>query len=153
MGDSLFDVPPVHPFVECPNCHELLEFGAPLCPRCREEISPEYAVASATIVHHNTQAVSFANTITTLNALIPLALIGTAVIYVIGWLSSRQPRIPTGLLFLPAVPLIAINIWYLRFGRFRIGDEEYVRARREMRRSFAFWLVFLIVDVLLVIVT
>ena len=152
MRDSLLNGPPVHPFVECPNCHELLEFGAPLCPRCREEINPEYAVVSASIVHHNTQAVSFANTITTLDAFIPLALIGTVVIYVLGWLSSLQPSIPTGLLFWPVIPLVAIVIWYFRFGRFRIGDEEYVRARREMRRSFAFWLAFLIVDVLLVIV-
>ena len=150
--DSLLKGPAVHPFVECPNCRELLEFDAEFCPRCREEISPEYALLSAAVVHYNTQAVSLANTITTFDAFIPLALIGTVTVYVIDWLTSNQPRISTGLLFWPAMPLVVIVIWFLRFGRFQIGDEEYVQARREMRRSFAFWLAFLIVDVLLIIV-
>ena len=152
MSDSLLKGPAVFPFVECPNCHQLLEFGASLCPRCREEISPEYAAVSAAIVHYNTQACSLANTITTFNAFIPLALIGTILIYFGDWYVSGRPRISIGLLFWPTIPLIAIILWYLRFGRFRIGDEEYLRARHEMRRSFAFWLAFLIVDVLLLIV-
>ena len=152
IPDSLLKGPAVHPFVECPNCHELLELGAKLCPRCREEISEDYAVISAAIVHYNTQAVSVANTITTLDAFIPLALIGTILIFFIDWLESGPPRISTALLFWPAIPLVVIIIWHLRFGRFQIGDEEYLRARREMRRSFAFWLAFFIVDVLLIIV-
>ena len=152
MRDSLLKGPPVHPFVECPNCHGLLELNAPFCPRCREEINPEYAIVSAAIVHHNTQAVSFANSITAVDAFIPLALIGTVVIYGFEWLSGDPPRISTALLFWPAMPLIVIAVWFLRFGRFQIGDEEYVKARREMRRSFAFWLAFLTVDVLLLLV-
>ncbi len=152
MRDSLLKGPAVFPFVECPNCRELLEVGASFCPRCREEISPEYAAVSAAIVHYNTQACSLANTITTLDAFIPLALIGTIFVYVVDWYVSGRPRISIGLLFWPIIPIFAIVLWYLRFGRFRIGDEEYVRARHEMRRSFAFWLAFLIVDVLLLIV-
>lgn len=85
MRDSLLDGPPVHPFVECPNCHELLELNATLCPHCREEINEEYAIVSALIVHHNTQAVSFANSITAADAFIPLALIGTVAVYGIDW--------------------------------------------------------------------
>ena len=152
MRDSLLKGPAVVPFVECPNCRELLEVGASLCPRCREEITSDYAEVSAAIVHYNTQACSLANTITTFDAFIPLALIGTVLVYVGEWYVSGQRRISIGLLFWPTIPLLAIGLWYLRFGRFRIGDEEYVRARREMRRSFAFWLAFLIVDVLLLIV-
>ena len=152
MSDSLLKGPAVFPFVECPNCRELLEVGASLCPRCREEINPEYAAVSAAIVHHNTQACSLANTITTFDAFIPLALIGTILVYLGDWYVSGQPRISIGLLFWPSIPLVAIILWYLRFGRFQIGDEEYLRARHEMRRSFAFWLAFLIVDVLLLIV-
>ena len=152
MRDSLLDGPPVHPFVECPNCHELLELNATLCPHCREEINEEYAIVSALIVHHNTQAVSFANSITAADAFIPLALIGTAAVYGIDWLSGGPARVSTALLFWPAMPLIAIVVWFLRFGRFQIGDEEYMQSRREMRRSFAFWLAFLIVDVLLILV-
>jgi hypothetical protein len=152
MSESPFRGPAVFPFVECPNCKVLLEVGSLLCPRCREEISPEYAAVSAAIVHYNTQACSVANTIATFDAFIPLALIGTVVIYFGEWYVSGKPRIAVGLLFWPAIPLLAILIWYLRFGRFRIGNAEFLRARREMRRSFAFWLVFLIVDVLLLVV-
>ena len=152
MRDSLLKGPAVYPFVECPNCHELLKFGARLCPRSREEIGPEYAAISAAVVHYNTQACSLANTITTLDAFIPIALIGTVVIYAAEWYTSGRPRISMVLLFWPTIPLLAIILWYLRFGRFRFGDEEYVRARQEMRRSFGVWLAFLIVDVLLLIV-
>ena len=150
MTESLLKGPAVFPFVECPNCKQLLEFGASLCPRCREEIGPEYALVSAVIVHHNTQACSVANTIATFNAFIPLALIGTVLVYIGEAYVLGSPRISAVLLFWPGIPLFAIAVWYVRFGRFRIGDEEYVRARREMRRSFAFWLAFLIVDVLLI---
>jgi RNA polymerase subunit RPABC4/transcription elongation factor Spt4 len=152
MRESLLKGPAVFPFVECPNCKQLLEVGAALCPRCREEIRPEYAEISAAVVHYNTQACSVANTIATFNAFIPLALIGTILIYLGEAFVFGKPRISVGLLFWPSIPLFAIVIWYLRFGRFRIGDEEYERARREMRRSFAFWLAFLIVDLLLMVV-
>src|SRR5262245_56330602 len=115
MRDSLIKGPAVFPFVECPNCRELLEVGAFLCPRCREEIRPEYAAMSAAIVHYNTQACGLANTITTYDAFIPLALIGTVLVYVGEWYVSGQPRISIALLFWPAIPLFAIVLWYLRF--------------------------------------
>lgn len=153
MRDFISNNPPVVPFVECPNCRELMEPDVSQCPRCREEIDPEYAFVSAVVVHHNTQAISVAKTISTLDAFIPLALIGTFLIYAIDWYSASRPRIPTGLLFWPAIPLFAIIHWYFRYGRFQAGDDEYLEARREMRRSFMFWFVFLIVDVLLLIVT
>src|SRR5216684_4168016 len=65
MRDSLFTVPRVTPFVECPNCKRLIEYGLSICPSCREEISPDYAKASAIRVVVNTQACSLANTIRT----------------------------------------------------------------------------------------
>jgi len=37
--------------------------------------------------------------------------------------------------------LLAIVVWYFRYGRFVAGDEEFIKARREMRKSFCFWLV------------
>ncbi len=152
MNDSLLNGPPVHPFVECPNCRELVELGATNCSRCREEISSEYALMSAVLVHHNTQAVSAANTITSFNAFIPLALILGIAIYLIDWYASGTPRILIGILLWTLMPLLAIVIWYFRFGRFSLGDEEYLRARREMKSAFLFWLVLLIVQVLLILV-
>jgi hypothetical protein len=152
MSESLLKGPAVFPFVECPNCKVLLELGTQLCPRCREEISPEYALMSAAVVHYNTQACSAANTMVTLNAFIPIALAGTVFIYFGEAYSSGRPRISFALLFWPCIPLFSIAVWYVRFGRFKIGDEEYIKARHEMKRSFAFWLAFLIVDVLLITV-
>ena len=152
MRDSLLNGPPVHPFVECPNCKELVELGATNCSRCREEISADYALMSAVLVHHNTQACSAANTITSFNAFIPLALILGTAIYLIDWYSSGTPRLSLGILLWPLMPLLAIVIWYFRFGRFSLGDDEYLRARREMKSAFLFWLVLLIVQVLLIAV-
>ncbi len=140
------------PFVECPNCKELLEVGGAFCPRCREEISPEYGFVSAVIVHHNTQACSLANSISTFDAFIPLALIGGVAIYALDWYVSGSPRISLGILFWPLMPLLAIILWFVRFGRFKIGDEEFLRARHEMKRSFTFWLALFIVQILLILV-
>lgn len=153
MRDSLLNGPPVHPFVECPNCKELVELGATNCTRCREEIGSDYALMSAVLVHHNTQACSAANTITSLNAFIPLALILGIVIYLIDFYGSGAPRLSFGILLWPLMPLFAIGIWYFRFGRFSLGDDEYLRARREMKSAFLFWLVLLIVQVLLILVS
>jgi len=61
MSESLLKKPAVVPFVECPNCKQLLEYGAENCPRCREEVGSDYALVSAAVVHHNTQACSLAN--------------------------------------------------------------------------------------------
>src|SRR5262245_16552881 len=121
MNESLLKAPAVHPFVECPNCKELLEWGAKLCPRCREEIDPEYAGLSAVIVHHNTQACSLANSISTFDAFIPIALIIGVGVYAIDWYSFGTPRISLGIVFWPIVPLIVIALWFIRFGRFKVG--------------------------------
>jgi len=154
MSESVFDRPPIHPFVECPNCRQLLEYGVPHCPRCREEIEPEYALVSAVVVHHNTQAIAVAKTISSGDAFIPLALIGSILIYLGDWYIFGGPRGNFLLLFFwPSVPLLAIVVWYFRFGRFKIGDEEFLQARKELRRSFCFWLVFLVVQVLCVVVS
>jgi hypothetical protein len=130
----------------------LLELEAPNCPRCREEINPEYALVSAVLVHHNTQACSMANTISSFDAFIPLALVIGIGVCALDWYVSERPRIPLLFLTWPMMPLLAIVVWYFRFGRFKIGDDEYLRARKEMKRSFFFWLVFLIVQLLLIAV-
>ena len=145
MSDSFFSRPPVHPFVECPNCRQLLEYGKTNCPRCREEISPEYALTSAVLVHHNTQAITVAKTISSFDAFIPIALIGSVVINVFNWAGKA---ISFAAVWWPLMPMAAIIVWFIRYGRFSIGDEEFIQARKEMRRSFCFWLAFLIVQIL-----
>jgi len=144
--------PPVHPFVECPNCRELVEFGAECCSRCREPIDPAYGLASAIIVHHNTQACTVANTFSGFDAFIPLALIGSVVIFLIDLYVYGRPTIFLFLPIWPLMPLLIIVGWFFRFGRFKIGDAEFLQARREMRSSLLFWLVVLLVQILAIAV-
>ena len=144
--------PPVHPFVECPNCRELVEFGAGYCSRCREPIDPVYGLASAIIVHHNTQACTVANTLFGFDAFIPLALIGSLVIFLIDLYVYGRPTIFLFLPIWPLMPLLIIVGWFFRFGRFKIGDAEFLQARREMRSSLLFWLVVLLVQILAIAV-
>jgi RNA polymerase subunit RPABC4/transcription elongation factor Spt4 len=139
----MFNRPPVHPFVECPNCKRLLEYGAKNCPRCREEIDPDYALLNAVIVHHNTQAVSLANTIKTGEFAAIINISASIYAYFLG-----VPAIFALSFFMPVLSLSVILVWFFRFGRFKIGDEEYVKAKRDMRSSILLWLGLLIVQVL-----
>ncbi|HEX8175526.1 MAG TPA: hypothetical protein VF543_10435 [Pyrinomonadaceae bacterium] len=142
----MFKAPDVHPFVECPNCKQLLEYGAEKCPRCREEIDSDYALLSAIIVHHNTQAVSLANTIKTAEPAAIISIGTTIYAYFLG-----MPALFALTFFLPILSLLIILIWFFRFGRFKIGDDEYLKAKREMRSSLKLWLGLLIVQVLLLL--
>ena len=152
MSESLLKKPAVHPFVECPNCQQLLEYEAKNCPRCREEISAEYGLVSAIVVLHNTQACSVANSISAVDAFFPLALIGSAVILGFDLFGSGSPILFSLTPLWSAIPLLAIVVWFIRFGRFPVGDEEYLKARSEMRKSLLLWLAFFIVQLLIVAV-
>jgi hypothetical protein len=147
MTESLLKTPAVYPFVECPNCRQLLELGVEQFPRCREEIDPDYGAVSALVVHHNTQACAVSNSISGFDAFVPLALVGSVLIYVIDYASGSLMLVPFILIW-PIIPLIAIIVWFFRFGRFRIGDDEYLKAKREMRKSFFLWLAIFLVQAL-----
>jgi hypothetical protein len=133
----------VHPFVECPNCKHLLEYGEKNCSRCREEIDPDYALLSAVIVHHNTQAVSLANTIKTGEPAAVICIAVSIYVYLLG-----APAIFALSFLMPVLSLLVILVWFFRFGRFKIGDEEYLKAKRDMWSSLILWLGLLIVQVL-----
>jgi RNA polymerase subunit RPABC4/transcription elongation factor Spt4 len=152
MSESLLKTPAVTPFVECPNCRQLLEYGAESCPRCREEISSEYGLVSAIVVHHNTQACSLANSISGGDSFFPLALIGSGLIFAIDFYVSKSPALIWLTALWSAIPLLVIVVWFIRFGRFSIGDEEYLKARREMRKSLSLWLALSVVQLLVAVV-
>jgi hypothetical protein len=101
---------------------------------------------SAIVVQHNTQACSVANSISGFDAFVPLALGGSMVIFVIDFYGSGSPTLFPLILIWPTVPLIVIAVWFFRFGRFRIGDDEFLKARREMRKSLLLWLAILVVQ-------
>ena len=135
MRESIFDDPPVTPFVECPNCKRLLAYGTDRCPDCYEEIREDYARLSGAVVIVNTQACAMANTIRTLDITAVLAL-GVAVFtYVV----DEGPTLALTAISWPGLALAAVVVWFVRFGRFKFGDQDFVRARQQMLLRLAGW--------------
>ncbi|MEA2203656.1 MAG: hypothetical protein QOE77_432 [Blastocatellia bacterium] len=145
MNDSLFKTPAVTPFVECPNCKRLIEYGSKRCPSCHEEIDEEYALASAMIVIQNTRACSLANTIKTVEPIAVIVFITCLIAAYYG------PSLIIVSLITPLMGVSATVSWFVRFGSFKLGDEEFVKAKRDMRNSLKLWLVLLAVLLLLII--
>lgn len=146
MTDSIFKAPDVDPFVECPNCRQLLEYGAERCPRCREEIDADYALLSAVVVHRNTQAVSSANTIKTCEPAAVIIFFTSLLGYYF-----NHPAIFIVNLITPALALSGILVWFYRYGRFTIGDEDYLTARKGMWTSLKLWSALLFVQLMIIL--
>jgi RNA polymerase subunit RPABC4/transcription elongation factor Spt4 len=143
--DAPFTNPRVTPFVQCPSCKRLIECEAALCPHCREEIDPQYAKLSKLVVVYQTAAVSSANTIKT-------AEMGAAIVFVASFIGFWfDPPLIIANLLTPLISVAAVGVWFYRFGRFRLNDEEYLKAWRDMRKSLALWLVLIGVQILAII--
>ena len=141
LKDSILEDPPATPYAECPNCGRLIQIGVSRCPDCYELIDVEYAMTSGAVVLINTKACAMANTIQTLDPLAVLA-IGVAVLaYVCDLPSGFLLSAITG----PTLALVAIVVWFVRFGWFKIGDEDFVRARQSMLVRLIAWLVLAVV--------
>jgi RNA polymerase subunit RPABC4/transcription elongation factor Spt4 len=143
MNISMLKRSAVTPFVECPNCERLVEFGTEMCPDCREEIGDEYAAVSAAIIFHNTQACSSANTIKSGDPGALIILGASAYAFFIS-----APALFITCAASPVLFLIVISIWFFRFGGFQYGDEEFVRARNDMKASLKLWAALLAVQAL-----
>lgn len=141
--NSSFTNPAVHPFVECPSCKRLFTPGVECCPHCREPIDAEYARVSAAIVVFNTAACSSANTIKTAEYAAVIVFVAT----LLGILLVA-PGLAVVNVVNSIVSIAAIVVWFRRFGRFRFGDTEYGKAKRDMQISLALWTLLLIVQVL-----
>jgi hypothetical protein len=138
MRESIFEDPPVTPFVECPNCRRLVEFGTQRCPDCYEEIREDYARLSVAIVVTNTRACAMANTIKTLDVSAAIAL----GVVLFTYLVPEPPTITLISVTWPTLALLAIVSWFIRFGRFKLGDDDYARARRQMGLRLMAWSLF-----------
>jgi RNA polymerase subunit RPABC4/transcription elongation factor Spt4 len=126
--------PAVTPFVECPNCKRLIEYSAEVCPACREEIAGDYALVSAMVVVHNTQACSQANTIKTGDYAAFVSVFAALYAYALDAHGLFLIAIATPLSF-----LLINGVWFYRFGKFQIGDEDYLKAKRDMYASLKLW--------------
>jgi len=114
-----------------------------VCPSCREEINPDYALVSAAVVVANTQACSHANTIKT-------AEMGALIVFgasLLGFLLRDSSLLIVNLLT-PTISLAAVLIWFRRYRKFRIGDEEFVKAKARMQTSLRLWSTLLVVQLL-----
>lgn len=129
--------------MECPSCKRLIGYRLEVCPHCREEIDPAYARVSAYLVVFNTAACSSANTIKTAEYAAVVVLIAT---FLGMWLVD--PALVIANLLTPIVSIAAILVWFFRFGRFKFGDAEYAKAKRDMRNSLKLWVVLTAVQAL-----
>ena len=50
-----------------------------------------------------------------------------------------------------AVPLFFIILWFSRFGRFKFAEDDFQKAKREMRKSLFLWLGILVVQLIVVL--
>jgi len=132
--------------VECPNCKRLFQYGAVHCPYCREEINPRYAQASAQVLILNTQACSLANSIKTAEP-------GAIIVFLVSAFGVffYAPSLLILNFLTPVISLAAIILWFTRFGRFRAGDEEYLKAKTRMRSSLKLWATLLAVQLLMLL--
>ncbi len=106
------------------------------CPDCYELIDEQYAWTSGAVVLINTKACAMANTIKTLDPIGILSIVIAALAYV--------SDLPSGFLISavawPIITMIAIATWFIRFGWFKLGDEDFAAARQAMRVRLFCWL-------------
>jgi RNA polymerase subunit RPABC4/transcription elongation factor Spt4 len=126
------------PFFECPNCERLLRVGVSRCPDCYEEITEEYALSSAVAVVVNTIACDRANSIRSTERFAIIVALMALFIFVVDY-TSAKPRLSYLVFLSPIVPLIVSVLWLYHFGDFMLGDDEYVKARRGVIRTFMLW--------------
>jgi uncharacterized iron-regulated membrane protein len=51
-------------------------------------------------------------------------------------------------LLTPTISLAAVLMWFRRYRKFRIGDQEFVKAKVRMRTSLRLWSTLLVVQLL-----
>lgn len=94
-------------------------------------------------MHHNTQACSLANTVKTLEPAAVINILSAIFGYLLG-----APTLFAVNLFIPLMAVAAILLWFLRYGRFKIGDEDYAKAKCVMHFSLRLWLALLVVELI-----
>ena len=141
--DSPFTNPAVTPFAECPGCKRLIAPNVESCPYCREPINSDYAQLSSAIVVFNTAACSSANTIKTGEYAAIIVFVATLL-----GVALVAPGLAIANVMTSVLSIAAIIVWFRRFGRFKFGDAEYDKAKRDMRISLILWTVLMVVQAL-----
>lgn len=136
MLDKDFHDPAVTAFAKCYTCGASVRYGLARCPRCEIELDQERLLPSAFNHYVITQAVSAANSIRTYDFAVYFS-IGASLIQLF---SDTHPLLGTvaSVAWLGALGLIIY--WFVQHGRWDSDDEDYLRARAEMKKSFLLWL-------------
>jgi hypothetical protein len=140
------------PFVECPNCLKLVKVGIRRCADCYEEIPANYALASALTVVTNTVACDVAAALSSFDAFAVIAIMVSVLFWLYEWHFSGPPGFLFFILIWPIQSLVLILLWFYRFGRLGLGDEDYLQARRRLKGSLMLWLAILAVQSLAIAV-
>ena len=138
----------VRPFAKCPNCGRLLRIRAEECPECGRKIDEQYAFYSALVVTVITQACSFANTIKHLDLGALIIIVVSLYVYLVG-----EPMLFAFVPMMSVMPLLAVVWWLCKFGRYKFDDEDFVKAKRDMRASLKLWLTLFVVQLISVAAT
>jgi hypothetical protein len=117
-----------------------------MCPSCREEVTEDYARASATKLVLNTQACSLANTIKSAEPAVVIVLCAS----LLGFFFV-DPGLLIVNLFTPVIYLAAILLWLRYYRKFWIGDDEFQRARARMWSSLRLWIALWLAQLLALI--
>jgi len=145
---SLLSEPVVEPFVQCPNCGRMLRPGVGSCPECSQVITAEYARSNVVAVVLRSQACDMASEVKAFDPAAVILFILTAVAF--AWVASGREMslsFPV-LVLLSAVLLLSVLVWFHRYGRLADDDNEYLRAKREMKGSLKLWLALLAVQLI-----
>lgn len=117
-----------------------MQVGIRRCRDCYEEIPEAYAFSSAVTIVFNTVACDVANSIAAFDRFAVLVVPLGIVCFFIDLYSFGSPRLFYLTLFWPVLPLLSAILWFYRFGTFPLGDDEYLSAKRRMRRMLTLWL-------------
>ena len=133
-----------------------MALGAKYCPHCESEIDQECAKKEAAAYTAVTKAIQSGGKITNRDLVVllfvtytfcmrwfgreafydaPRGWLWAEVIFAIGWL----------------IPIIAIMRWFYLHGRLTTEDEEYLKAKRDVKWSLRLWIAVQAFHLLLVV--
>jgi RNA polymerase subunit RPABC4/transcription elongation factor Spt4 len=138
----------ITPFVECPNCRKLLDVKTTQCPECRELISREYAALSAFTLVVNTKACNLAKEIASRDRMMAALFVAASIVlYFMDFRTFGSLFFFWFTIVTPVAQLLMVVAWYVLYGRFPLGDSDFVRAKRRIMWSGRLWGLILALDI------
>jgi len=146
----------ITPCFQCHYCREIVALGAKNCPHCECEINQERAKKEAAAYVAVTRAIQAAGNITNRDLVVLLFIAYT---FWMRW-TGREGfyEVPRGWLCAEIVfavgwlvPILAITRWIYRYGSLTTEDEEYLKAKKDVRWSLRLWIAAQVFHLLLVL--